>query len=162
MLRRLMMAGGGGGGDEYRYWRLYNLLPQSGTWVALQEIELRASVGGADLTSPALAVARAFESGHYDVTSCDKAFDNNLNDFIYNAWVTGAGQAQPHFIGWDFLVPTVVKEVALLQQAYAGGSQRGPKSFVVQGSNNNATWDDVATFAGIAGWTMGVWKTFTW
>ncbi len=162
MLRRLMIADSRLPEVAYRYWRARVIAPVSGAYIAAQEIEFRGSIGGPDLTSPGLAGARALESGHYDVTSGARAFDNNLTNYTYNAWVSQTTNNPPVFVGWDFEYPTVVREIAWLPQNYSQGPYRAPSSLAIDGSTDKLTWNQVASFGGITGWAMGAWKTFSW
>lgn len=162
MLRRLMIAGSANPSPASRYWRVLLLSTADASWYSNQEIEFRASPGGADLTSPALAVARAFSNAYYDVASPDKAFDGGMTDVVYNAWVVSKTLLPPTFIGWDFGGPAVVREMAWLPQARSDLVARSPSSFKIQRSDDKVTWVDVATFSGISGWVPGTWKVFSW
>ena len=159
MLRRLMMAESPAGG--HRFWRLLMTSPGSDPdWYSLQEIELRGSIGGPDLTSSALAVASAIGNTWYETGPPDRAFDNNLIDYAFRAWV--APIITDQYVGWDFGSPVSVAEVAALPQARTELISRAPSGFKVQASSDATSWTDVASFSGVSGWTLGVWKTFSW
>lgn len=165
MLRRMMISAAGhipGGGVAYRYWRARVAAPISGSWIAAQEIEFRAFPGGPDLTSPTLTSSRALESGHYDITEGKFAFDDNLVGYVNAAWVSAKNLNPPVFVGWDFVDPTVVREIAWLPQNYGSGPDRCPLTLAIDGSDDKVTWNEVASFAGISGWQLGVWKKFSW
>lgn len=56
-------ANPGGGGSGYRYYRIYITEAQAGTdgYMSIGEMELRATAGGSDITSPGMATTHSTE-----------------------------------------------------------------------------------------------------
>jgi len=103
--------------------------------ILAQEIELRGTLGGADLTTAALAGTNASGSGGYysGAEGPDKAFNNSTADW----WQPrGAGS----YIIWDHGAgtPQHVEQVRwIAHPSYLG---RTPNKFTVWGSNDLVTW----------------------
>lgn len=66
----------------------------------------------------------------------------------------------PQWGYWDLLTPTTVAELAVWPQNNSNAAARGPKDFLVQGSNDASSWTTVKSYSGVTGWTAGVAKTF--
>lgn len=170
----LLMAGGGGG-VAYRYYRILCTANNGHpNYLAICEVEYRATHGGADLTSPSSAAAGAATASDVETASgwagsIKCAFDNVI---IY----TGPGTAQwlsnntppsvgsPKWLKYDFGTPTVVTEMALIgsHTADSNPSQTAPKDFKVQGSNDNSSWTDLISPSSQTGWTPGQQRIFGW
>lgn len=152
-------GGGGGGGATYRYWRIYVTAVNAGAYLAIQEIELRATPGGPDLTHP---LDPAYQSSYFapDNAVAGKAIDDIFTNPATGCFVTD-GSAMPQWGSWDLGSPETVAEFAIWPQYHdVNGPDRAPKDFVIQGSDDNATWVDVLTLTGVSGWTAGTAKTF--
>ena len=141
----------------HRYWRIYVDAPDSGSYTAIQELELRAIFGGADLTGIGEGTASA--SSSFAGGGGTAAFDGNLTDLSTGCWVSGAATS-PQWIAWAFSVPKSVLEVAILPQARSDLANRGPRNFRIQFSDDGVGWTDSKVYTGITGWTVGVWKIF--
>lgn len=79
--------------SAHRYWRIYCTEGQSTAHFDIKEIELRTSIGGADVTGSGTASASS-ESGGYEAS---KAFDNDAG----TTWYTPASNL-PAWIKYDF------------------------------------------------------------
>lgn len=144
-------------------WRVLITGASDPSWYSCQELEFRAVHGGPDITSSTLASARAFANAFYDVAAPECAFNGSLTDVVYGAWAVSKTASPPTNIGWNFIEETAVTELAWLPQARADLINRSPSSFTVQRFvGDSGPWVDVATFTGITGWTLGVWKVFSW
>lgn len=146
------LGGGVGSGVNpagYRYYRIYITTNNSDTYTALGEIELRGTVGGADLTTPSTT---SFQSTYYTPNASTAA--KAINDAIGagpNAWMSD-GTALPQWISFDFGVTTFISEVAMWCEWYSGGPARAPKDFLIQGSTDNSTWVTINGYSGVTGW----------
>lgn len=165
------IGGGGGGGvgpsayDEYRYWRLWS--PNrvvDNTYHGIGEIELRDTVGGADLTSPASAVASATASSFQVAgTEGHQAFDDlivNGGAGNYNLWQAAAYNiGRDSWITWDFGVGVTkaIREIRIYPNV--DGYARTPNYFLVQGSNDGINFTTVWAF--FHEWAALGWQTFT-
>jgi hypothetical protein len=139
-----------------RYWRIYITENNGDAYTSIQEVELRGTLGGADLTTPSTVTS---QSSFFEVYDASKLVDN-IMDYIFNTWITGTGIVAPHWASLDFGTPTQVQELAVWPQAYTGGPPRAPKAFIVQTSTDGVTWADKKTFSNVTGWVEGTPKLF--
>lgn len=148
------------GGANWRHWRIYISANNGDSYTAIQEVELRATIGGADITSPSGMTVT--QSSFYAPSSNNgsRAFDDDYTDFSFRAWIDNAA-GFPCWVAIDLNTAASVAEVAMWCQAYGGGPARAPKDFKVQGSSDGSTWTDVQTFTNATGWTSGTPMTFT-
>lgn len=132
-----------------RYWRILitETRTTSGTlFASIAEIEMRATVGGADQTGSGTAYASS-----QTVNTAAMAFDNNPA----TRWASGASEAPPQWIAYDFGASITVAEIAIRAPDSTDPAARAPRSFVVQYSSNNTDWDDAATFTNEPAWDVG-------
>lgn len=136
-------------GEQYRYWRLQIDASTAGSTflVSPYEMEIRASVGGTDQCNGGTASA-----SHSNVTA-GNLFDNNTSSY----WNNGS-PGVPSWIQYDFGpgVSVSVGEIAIIPRY----TNQAPKDFRLQGSNDNASWVDVAEWIGVTSWSNAVWKYF--
>lgn len=157
-VRDLLMAAAGAvapGGAAYRYWRIFIATSNnSGDYMSLAEIELRAAIGGADLTSSSTpATASSQNSPSY---APSYTVDNSL-DQSSSVWISLTTGMTDQWLRYDLGTPTVVLEVAMYPQTNV--PTRSPKDFTIQGSNDGTNFTDVRSFTGITGWTSA-WRNF--
>lgn len=89
-------------------------------------------------------------------TPATAAFDQAANTY----WSPSIGDASQS-IGLLLSTPSVIKSVSLQYRADEGGSfEEGPRSFVVENSNNGSAWTTVLTVTNIAIWTAGLIRTY--
>lgn len=137
----------------WRYWRIYITAVGSGLVAGLAEIELRATAGGADLTSPSTPMG---------------ASSNNAASLVDNntslAWTT-ASTGSPWWAWADLSASNYGQAQPAVELAlWPSGSSTAsvsPKDFVVQGSLDGTTWTDIKSFSGVTGWTAGTPKIFS-
>lgn len=142
----------------YRYYRIYITATEGGGQVQLVEMELRATLGGSDLTSPATSVTTS--SNLIPSYGGDKLVDNvTVGE---NLWMSSGTPSvgAPQWARFDLGTAQTVLQLAI----YPAGGDVGvvtnaPKDFIVQGSSDGTTFTDVKTFTGITGWTIA-WRTF--
>lgn len=146
-----VMTAKGGGGP--RFWRLLVTALGSGAYYAgINEIELRGSVGGIDLTTPSTPITHTL--GGTDGAPVSSMVDGNVN----TEWISKAAPIVPFSITFDLLDPKPVKQIAI----YPGDRYsvvRAPTSFVVQNSSDGLAFEDVKTFTNVA-YGIYTWKTF--
>ena len=145
----VMTAKGGGP----RYWRLLVTALGVGAYYAcVNEIELRGTVGGIDLTTPSTPITHTL--GGTDISPVSAMVDGDVN----SGWVSMASPSTPFSITFDLLDPKPVKQIAI----YTGDQYnvvRTPTSFVVQNSSDGLAFEDVKTFTNVA-YGNYTWKTF--
>ncbi|AUR11217.1 hypothetical protein PhaeoP48_01220 [Phaeobacter inhibens] len=146
-LFQLIAANQGGGGGS-RYWRIL-VTASSGNdpfWgVRLSEMSFKGTPGGADLTSPAEAVARSSASlpAAGSTTSSDKAFDDNPGTY----WIFPNGNdLGPRWLSWEFASAQVINELTWVNDTNA---LYHIQDMVVQSSPDGSTWTDEWSEAGL-------------
>lgn len=150
---RGLFAGAGSQPTEvaasYRYWRIYITETQGGALAlpAIAEIELRETLGGADLTSPSTSssASSSFDDGAGTVYEPVLAIDNQVASY----WV--AGGYTPQWLRIDMQTAKIVRQIAITP--YSGSSSNTPKSWSIQGSSDGSTFTTVKTFTNEASWT---------
>lgn len=136
----------------FRYWRI-QVTANSGSndYGMMNEVELRGSVGGADLTMASTPVV-AIPSG----TGLSNLVSGNIS--VGNYAVINMGGAYPYSMTFDLLTPQVVRELALYPRQ-EGWTIAAPSAFSVQGSNDGTNFTTVKVL-NASGWGAA-WKTFT-
>lgn len=147
---------------KYRYWRIL-ITADNGKdgYTELQEIELALTLGGADVTTPSTPA----DQSSYLVSANRPAYNLVDNDFfnINRLWTSAENQPWPRWVSFDLGSELEIAELRMWSTydiGYGDWSDRAPKDFVVQGSNDNATWDSVQEFSGISDWQRGVVRSF--
>ena len=72
---------------------------------------------------------------------------------------TSANQTFPQWVSFDLGEQIKIAELRIYPTVYPWHA-RAPKDFIVQGSNNGTTWEDIKEFAGINDWQSGTPKSF--
>lgn len=137
----------------YRYWAVL-VLNNNGdaTYISCSEVELRAVVGGADLTSPSTPVT--VTSG--TLFPASNIVDNNLGTYF----LTGSGQVTNQRFAFDLITPQKVVQMGWRKRE-AGSASQTPKDLMIQTSTDGATWDTVASFTNSTGWDNSL-RLFSW
>ena len=154
------------GVSSWRYWRVYITANNgSPSATSIQELELRSTVGGPDITMPWMNTAESHSytpDGYAYYNKANGVIDNDYTDFYYHLWVNGSenGYPLPDWIYVDLGAPRNVAELAMWPQARSDLVNRAPQDFLVQGSSDASNWNTVATFSEITGWSVGTGKTF--
>lgn len=151
--RGLLMGVGDGARTR---WRIYISAADGGTAVSINEIEFRATSGGADLCnggSP--SSSSTFDSARSHIY----AFDNNTAVGV-NFW--GSASGLPQWIRYDLATGATINEVTIQARNDGNTFGQSPKDFEIQSSaDNGATWDTEWSVTGSTGWTAGLTRTFT-
>jgi hypothetical protein len=132
----------------HRYWRLLITANDgSALYYGCTEIEMRATVGGADWTQDFINITASSEINTSN--GGDRAFDNNdatgwLSSTAVTSWVRGAFDTSP--INWRACAQVVIK-------GSWNAPNASPKDFQIQWSDDNSAWTTVLTVAGQTGWT---------
>lgn len=147
-------GGGGGGGYSYRYWRIF-MLNNNGNanYLSITEVELRGTVGGADITTPVTPVtASSRDNLLYDPKY---TVDNSLA--IGSAWTSERQSITNQWLLYDLGTPTAIAQVAM---CYSAGANTSPKDLRIEGSNDGTNFTTVKTFLGNTSWPAGAFKVF--
>ena len=135
----------------YRYWRVFILNNNgNGLYIALAEIELRKTIGGADETTVSTPVTASSAEAGNPVTNVR---DNTAATF----WLSSSGANTNQWVRLDLGAPAVIKQVGL--QPQSGQLNRAPRQFELQGSNDGTTFSTVKAFDATGGWS-GSLRTF--
>ena len=141
--------------NAYRYYRIYITANMGGLdgYSELQEIELATSAGGVDVTTPA---TQTNQSSYFASRTAAKLVDN---DFTWGEAIwTSANQTFPQWVSFDLGGQIKIAELRIYP-TFEPWHKRAPKDFIVQGSNNGTTWEDIKEFAGINDWQSGTPKS---
>lgn len=127
----------------HRYWRINVTGNLSTAHCDIREIELRTSIGGADVTGSGTASASAEASGY----EASKAFDDNASTLWYFSKTT---YALPQWIKYDFGAGNDkdIVEFALT----AASSSEMVTDFALQYSDDNSAWTTLYEIAGEYVW----------
>ena len=140
---------------EARYWRILITRTVEGNgYVAIGEVEMAATAGGADQTSTAGGSA----SGAYGPAySSAEAFDDLPGTNWASSYSPETNGSYQHWIMQDFGYPTEVAEVRItsVPPGYGGSTyeREDPKDFTIQYSDNGTTWTTAASYADQIGWS---------
>lgn len=146
----LFMGKPASGGAAYRYYRLNVSQSTGGSILIIAEVELRATVGGADLTSPSTPVTQSSQDGAS--TAGSMVVDND----IATTWITSV--AAPWWVRMDLGTPQSIAQVQITRLNSTPGFNGSPYNFTVEGSNDGTSFTVLGTFNAVD-WTPTV-KTF--
>jgi hypothetical protein len=143
----------------HRYWRVFCLNNNGGTnFIILDEVEFRATAGGADQTTTLTTDAgdangRAVASGGPGGNEMFRAFDGVTTSA--NPWA-GPGTTN-QYIGYVFPSPVKVEEISL-----KGTTQttRMPKDIQVEYSDDGSSWTNQKSISTLS-WTSNETKVLT-
>lgn len=136
----------------HRYWRLV-ITANAGDadFLAISELEMRATAGGADQCNGGTPSASSINTG----AEADKAFDNNAT----TRWSTGPAGVTTGTLAYDFGSAVTVAEYTI--QSHPTLPARSPKDFTLQWSDNGTAWTVADSRAATAWTTGGQIRTFT-
>lgn len=123
------------------YWRLYITATNNGLFnvrCTIAELEMRATVGGADQCNGGTASASR-QSGSYPAS---QAFDNDDNTF----WEAIELDETFVWLQYEFTSPVDVREISI--KAVSNRGSWAPKDFDLQYSDNGTDWNTVQSFTG--------------
>jgi hypothetical protein len=138
---------------DSRYWRLRADALQGSSVLSCAEMEMRATVGGADQTGSGSGVGD-------NTTGLANAFDNNASTFWNGAnW---AGVPDCAWLGYDF-GSGVTKDIREISWTSRNGTtaDQNPTAGWVESSSNGIDWLARWTFSGLGTWTLGSTQVFS-
>lgn len=116
----------------HRYWQLFIVTGYNSAWLDVNEIELRTSAGGNDITTPSTPVTA---SSAYSGYPASNLVDNSTS----TKWTNSGGGSANNWLRFDLTTPAAVAEVTL----YSGASR--PATVKIQYSDNDSTWTDATS-----------------
>lgn len=137
----------------FLYWRLYTTSTSTGYW-SIAELEMRSSVGGANILSGGTLSASSTDSANSGFP-LSAAIDGNVNSF----WLA-VGNIPPHWIRYQFASPVDVQQIAIRTRNDFWWNETA-NNLSIQASNNGTDWTTIWTETGITGWAQGTTKVFT-
>ena len=142
----------GPGGPYLHYRLLIEAYGGSSGAIILNELELRATPGGPTIATGGTPFASSTSGGR----PAGNAFDGVQNSF----WQSRLTPQFPEHIGYTLPEPAEISQYALRKYFTANAST--PSAWKLQGSNDGATWDTLATETGIV-WSGPnyEWKVFS-
>lgn len=94
-------------------------------------------------------------SASNEFSSANRAFDGDFAT-ISSAWASNVNAA---WLRYDFPTPVVIGQYVIYPQTTA--SDRAPKDWTFEGSNDGVTWNVLDTQSNITGWVDSTPKKFT-
>lgn len=146
-------ASGPNNTHAYRYYRV-NATNSTAGAIGIAEIELAATVGGADTSA-----GRVYSANTVSVpgtTDADKAFDDNTGTLWASTGLPGIVKADYGATAGNWVAVNQLKITARNDGAFT----QSPSDFTLEGSDNDAAWTVLITRTGLT-WTQGETKTFT-
>lgn len=132
----------------FRFWRIFTTDVQAAfKSVQLAEVQWRTVAGGA-ATAPTAVTGDHTSSGT----------PSNLVDGSFSTFWTTDGTV-PAGLYFDFGADIAFTEVAIATRL--ANAPQGPKAFTIDGSEDNATWTNVATFTGQNEYADNVFITYS-
>jgi len=133
-------------------WRIYATAVGGGGTLAMCEVEMRASSGGADQCTGGVGLA----SSSFQTSTALLAFDNNVSTSFFFA--THTYNPLPGWLAYKF--PSAVSVAELLIKARDSSFQnQAPTAFELQKWNGSG-WDTMLSQSGLS-WSAGETKTFS-
>lgn len=147
-----------GGGTPHTYWRIYVTANQGGgAYTALGELELRATVGGADQCGAGTGGAQGTATADSEYSAAYRAI-NAFSDLTTDTWASQPGA--DHWLRYQAPTPISVAQVAMTSHSsYSDGAEM-PKDFLIQSSDNGSSWTTEKTVTN-AVWTSGQTKLYS-
>jgi hypothetical protein len=149
-----------------QYWRVL-ITDNNGdaSYVTMVDLELRASVGGADQTN-ATEIGLAY-SASTEVNAGNRAGLAFDNDYTSTKWASNGqptvGSPQWLKVNFDISAPfdtqVYVREISIVG-CITGQTAMAPKDFALQRSDDDSSWTTVLTVTGQTGWTAGERRNF--
>lgn len=142
------------GAGEHRYWRiLFADNDGSALYDGIEEMEYRATVGGADQTIVG-------GGGAFNITASSfingsnapyMAFGDNIE-----RWLSASAGAS--WLRYDFVTPVTVKQVSIIGPRTV--ITASPKDFFIQWSDDDLNWVTALAVTGETGWAIDVPRLF--
>jgi hypothetical protein len=137
--------------QSWRYWRTFiQTNDGNANSIGIGEIELRATLGGADLTTGSTPALASTSNGGF---VANNVRDNDTG----TVWISATGQVTNQWVRLDLATAKTVAQVAIYPRSALLDS--APKDFIIQGSDDGTTFTDVKAFTGVTGWSAA-WRTF--
>lgn len=143
----------------HRFWRLYANAVNSGTQWAVQELQMRETVGGVDLCTPTTVITASSTYDDNPAYGPAKAVDGTYEGGGTGFW--SAKDAAPQWLALDFLTPKDIKSLTIYPVDTGAANSTAASNFSLQWSDDNSDWTTVQTWGGMTtGWVAGTGRRF--
>lgn len=138
-----------------RFWRVYITATRTtdSFFSSINEIQIRATTGGADQTGTGTATASSDAGASFDAA---KAFDDSNSTF----WSSSSGAGSPQWIRYEFTSQVEVREI-LMRSGDATRAPRMPRTFQIQYSTDGTNWTTAITYTDEAAWPINTNRTYS-
>ena len=151
--QKLLMQQPLAGLPVYRYWRITWTAAAVGNdgFLECREIELRSSIGGADLTTLSTPITNSGALWETVGSTPFRLIDDTLSPMAYSTYIANS------WTTFDLGSPQAVAEFA-----YNAGPTPGrhPTGLSISGSNDGSSFTLLKAYTGITGYTDSTYKTF--
>lgn len=156
-LGRRAAAGGGTGASAGNFYSYNITTVDGGSFISCEEIELRATVGGATITGGSIrsGTATASTTNFGSATSAFSLISSSLD----GGWVANATTGT---LQWADTSTVDVVGVSITSRS--SEATRAPKDFTIQWSDDGSSWTTVLTVTGETTWDNAFYddRTYTW
>lgn len=134
-----------------RFWRVLftEAYPTSGFFFWISRLRLRDVVGGTDIAPVSGGVPTA-STRHDSGFDADKAFDG----LATTGWSPSSGAAPPQWLQYEFPSPVAILQLGIQAGDSTTRAKRGPKSFILQSSEDGTSWENILEITGEAMWAV--------
>lgn len=140
--------------SSHRYWRVLVTASAGGGDTACNELELRSSSGGANLTGTGTPISGSeYSAGYAD----DYAFDGNAA----NSWNSSGGLGTTAWIGYDFGAGNAHDIIEIAFKARGDYVGNAPTDMQVEYSDDGSSWTTKWSITGQTGWSTNETRVFT-
>lgn len=133
----------------HRAWRVFCVNNNGDAIIRIEELEFRATAGGADQTSTTATDGRAISSSG----TASGAFDNTTSQ-----WNSATNTNE--WVGFVFAAAVKNEEITV-KSGSVSAATRSPKDMLFQYSDDGVTWTTQKTFASQTGWSASETRTLT-
>ena len=130
----------------HRYWRLYIISNNGGTYVEVAELEFRETAGVSQVPSGGTPLWSSLYSSS-TIYQAANAFDGN------NSTRWRASGSQNEWIGYDFGPGNDIEPVEILLGAFTSAATNNPRNIRVEYSDNGTDWSAYTHLEEQTGWS---------
>jgi hypothetical protein len=140
--------------EARRYWSIKAINPVADALIAYSELQFL-DASGADLTdmSGVTYHATSYYGGGMEPSVAFDGIDTIGNEHVSNGTL-------PHRVWVDFGSPVSISKIKVMRQNHPVGTQRSPYNFVIEYSDDGATWVTSATYSFQTGWRENVYRDY--
>lgn len=165
VIQQIFSSIAGATGQGFRYWRIYvTACNSTDSYLQIQEIEFHTSIGGVDITTPAMTTFAGYTGSASELYPNARAFDNNFANEASGSWAAVYPNSGTHtaWVAIDLITPSPIAEVQIWPAVGLNAQRRWPTAFELHGSADGVVWSTIQSWtAPDAGWNSGTGRAFT-